>query len=172
MLIVALLHDTIEDTTTDFDDIAERHGPEIAHWVACLTKNKALPELAREADYLLRLQSAPWQVQACKLADVFDNLIDSVNMPAERRARGLERGRSYLDALKARNCTRIAKASRTGPATPGRVAKLAAHRRPRTKTSALAMARPVPIQYIVPGIGLLVQGLTCQGGRSGFDRVS
>ena len=49
MLIAALLHDTIEDTTTDFDDIAKHHGDEIAAWVALLTKNKSLPEAAREA---------------------------------------------------------------------------------------------------------------------------
>src|SRR5437868_15467992 len=63
MLITALLHATIEDTTTDFDDVAKNHGPEIARWVAFLTKNKALPEAEREADYVRRLLSAPWQVQ-------------------------------------------------------------------------------------------------------------
>src|SRR5262249_46293209 len=44
MLIAALLHDTIEDTTTDFDDIHERYGAEIATWVAFLTKDKRLLE--------------------------------------------------------------------------------------------------------------------------------
>src|SRR5438105_15294390 len=62
MLMTALLHDTIEDTTTDFDDIEKSHGPEIARWVALLTKNKALPEQEREADYTRRLLQAPWQV--------------------------------------------------------------------------------------------------------------
>ncbi len=81
MLIAALLHDTIEDTTTDFDDIEKSYGQEIAHWVAFLTKNKALPDADREADYIRRLVGAPWQVQACKLADVFDNLIDLPNSP-------------------------------------------------------------------------------------------
>src|SRR5438270_229702 len=75
MLIVALLHDTIEDTTVDFDDVAKHHGPEIALWVASLTKNKSMPEAQREDDYIQRLLQAPWQVQACKLADVFDNLM-------------------------------------------------------------------------------------------------
>ncbi len=83
MLIAALLHDTIEDTTTDFDDIAKHHGPEIAGWVAALTKNKALEETAREADYIARLIQAPWQVHACKLADVFDNLVDLPKLPVE-----------------------------------------------------------------------------------------
>src|SRR5438552_6042427 len=68
MLITALLHDTIEDTTTDFDDIEKQYGREIAQWVAQLTKNKALRDADREADYIQRLRAAPWQVQACKLA--------------------------------------------------------------------------------------------------------
>jgi len=99
-LIAALLHDTIEDTTTDFDDIEKEFGQEIAHWVAFLTKNKSLPEADREADYIRRLLAAPWQVQACKLADVFDNLTDLPRMPAERRPQSLKRAEQYLEALR------------------------------------------------------------------------
>ena len=33
VLTTALLHDTIEDTTTDYDDIAERFGADVARWV-------------------------------------------------------------------------------------------------------------------------------------------
>src|SRR5262245_21460230 len=55
MLLAALLHDTIEDTTTDFDDIEKHFGKEVARWVAFLTKNKALPEEEREEDYVQRL---------------------------------------------------------------------------------------------------------------------
>ena len=40
ILCAALLHDTVEDTTTDFDDLAERFSPEVAEWVALLTKDK------------------------------------------------------------------------------------------------------------------------------------
>src|ERR1044072_1672501 len=43
MLAAALLHDTIEDTATDCDDIIERFGPEVAAWVAALTKDMRLP---------------------------------------------------------------------------------------------------------------------------------
>jgi guanosine-3',5'-bis(diphosphate) 3'-pyrophosphohydrolase len=100
MLIAALLHDTIEDTATDFDDIEKLHGREIAEWVAFLTKNKALPETERETDYVRRLLQAPWQVQACKLADIFDNLMDLPNLPPDRHRHSLERARHYLEALK------------------------------------------------------------------------
>lgn len=101
MLCAALLHDTVEDTTTDFDDVFEKFSPEIAQWVAHLTKDKRLQEEAREAAYVQGLQSAPWQVQACKLADVYDNLSDLEALPPARWARSLARTKMYLDALEA-----------------------------------------------------------------------
>src|SRR5436190_19977054 len=48
ILTAALLHDTIEDTTTDYDDVAEHFGPEVAGWVAQLTKDKRLEDGPRE----------------------------------------------------------------------------------------------------------------------------
>jgi (p)ppGpp synthase/HD superfamily hydrolase len=109
MLITALLHDTIEDTTTDFDDIEKHYGPEIAHWVACLTKNKAMRDDEREADYIQRLLAAPWQVHACKLADVFDNLMDLAQLPPERRPHSVERAEKYLAALRTRPALEVNK---------------------------------------------------------------
>src|SRR5207249_469734 len=47
VLMAALLHDTVEDTTTDFDDVEERFGRDVAGWVALLTKDKRLPEKKR-----------------------------------------------------------------------------------------------------------------------------
>ena len=38
-LTAALLHDTIEDTTTDRDDLIEKFGATVADWVALLTKD-------------------------------------------------------------------------------------------------------------------------------------
>jgi (p)ppGpp synthase/HD superfamily hydrolase len=96
MLIAALLHDTIEDTTTDFDEVAERYGSEIASWVGYLTKDKRMPDAERERDYIIKIKSAPWQVQVCKLADIFDNLMDIPQLPADRRAKPLKRAEQYV----------------------------------------------------------------------------
>jgi len=100
ILITALLHDTIEDTTTDFDDIEKRYGHEIATWVSCLSKDKRMPDRQRELAYLQRIQEAPWQVQVCKLADIFDNLMDIPHLPAERRGHAIARAEQYLAALR------------------------------------------------------------------------
>ncbi len=99
MLTAAVLHDTIEDTTTDYDDLQEHFGDQIAGYVAALSKDKRLPEQERERDYQARLAASAWQVKVCKLADVFDNLNDSGHMPPDKQARTLRNARRYLNAL-------------------------------------------------------------------------
>ena len=79
VLAAAVLHDTIEDTTTDFDDIEELFGVKIASWVSTLSKDKRLPNEQREEEYYKALGCAPDQVKLIKLADIFDNTFDSVN---------------------------------------------------------------------------------------------
>jgi guanosine-3',5'-bis(diphosphate) 3'-pyrophosphohydrolase len=100
-LTAAVLHDTVEDTTTDFDDLEERFGAEVAGWVALLSKDKRVRDDEREQTYEAGLARAPWQVRVCKLADIFDNLMDSAHTRPEMRARTFRRSHRYLDALKA-----------------------------------------------------------------------
>jgi (p)ppGpp synthase/HD superfamily hydrolase len=99
VLTAAVLHDTVEDTTTDFDDLGERFGPDVARWVAALTKDKRLPDDEREKAYAAALVAGGWPVHVCKLADVFDNLLDSGHFPPEKRRKTFSRSRFYLDAL-------------------------------------------------------------------------
>ncbi|MGL6097628.1 MAG: HD domain-containing protein [Fimbriiglobus sp.] len=99
VLTAAVLHDTIEDTPTDYDDIAGRFGDDVAGWVSSLTKEMRLPEAEREAKYHRALTSAPWPVVVCKLADIYDNLGDSQHLPPAARVRTIERSASYLDAM-------------------------------------------------------------------------
>lgn len=76
-LCAALLHDTIEDTTADYDDIAEEFGEDVAQVVSALTKDKRMPEPEREKAYDERIAAGPWQARLVKLADTYDNLCDS-----------------------------------------------------------------------------------------------
>ena len=100
MLITAVLHDVIEDTTTDFDDVEAKFGHEIATWVAYLSKDKRMPERQRELACMQRLQEAPWQVQVCKLADIFDNLMDVTQLSADGLAHAVKRAEQYLAVLR------------------------------------------------------------------------
>ena len=80
-LCAAILHDTIEDTACDFDDIEERFGIEVAEMVAALTKNMLLREDVREPEYDQRLREADWRARLVKLADAYDNLCDIAYRP-------------------------------------------------------------------------------------------
>lgn len=96
ILAAAVLHDVIEDTTTDADEIIERFGSEIATWVALLSKDKRMPEEEREAAYRKQIETAPWQVKVIKLADLFDNLSDA---SAAQRDKTVAKARAMLPAV-------------------------------------------------------------------------
>jgi len=100
MITAGVLHDTIEDTPTDCDDILERFGADVARWVAALTKDMRLPYDEREAAYLRVLAGAEWQVKVCKLADLYDNLADSRHLTPEGRKKTVARSRVYLEAIR------------------------------------------------------------------------
>lgn len=110
----AILHDTIEDTTTDYEDIASRFGDDVARCVAALTKTMALPEQEREAEYDRRLAAGPWQARLVKLADTYDNLCDvqdhAQGVQATKRREALERAHRaiVLAAHDAQPATRLA----------------------------------------------------------------
>lgn len=78
-LAIAFLHDTIEDTPLDFEDIESEFGGEIAHAVGLLSKDMRLPEDEREREYDARLERADWRVHLVKLADQYDNLADTLS---------------------------------------------------------------------------------------------
>jgi guanosine-3',5'-bis(diphosphate) 3'-pyrophosphohydrolase len=99
MLTAAVLHDTIEDTTTDYDDVVKHFGVEVARWVSLLSKDKRMAEEPREDKYMADLGAAPWQVKVCKLGDIFDNLLDSQHTSLQQRERTLNRSHAYLAAL-------------------------------------------------------------------------
>lgn len=77
VLAAACLHDVIEDAGVDYDELAEAFGERVAGLVAALTKDATLPEADREAAYDRRLAAAPGEARLIKLADVYDNAVDS-----------------------------------------------------------------------------------------------
>jgi (p)ppGpp synthase/HD superfamily hydrolase len=100
MLAAALLHDTIEDTTTDCDDLIEHFGPEVAMWVAILSKDTRMPQDAREAEYARTLAAADWQAKVIKLADIYDNMGDCKHFSPAGRRKTAQKSRFYLNAVR------------------------------------------------------------------------
>ena len=85
----ALLHDTIEDTKTTAEEIATQFGAVIAAGVVALSKDEQLPEDARMADSLRRIQEQPREIWLVKLAD---RIVNMEPAPAKWSA---EKRRSY-----------------------------------------------------------------------------
>ncbi len=85
VLASAYLHDVIEDTTTDYDELLERFDREVADIVACLSKDPRVIEPERERRYHEQLATGPWQARLVKLADVYDNLADAPSDDISRR---------------------------------------------------------------------------------------
>ncbi|MHC5027931.1 MAG: HD domain-containing protein [Planctomycetota bacterium] len=88
ILAAALLHDVIEDTTVDYDDLLEHFGPRVADLVAALSKDPRLVEAERERRYDEQLAAAPWEARLIKLADVYDNLVDAHTDAARSKLAG------------------------------------------------------------------------------------
>ena len=70
----AILHDTIEDTDTSFEDIKAEFGASVANGVLALTKNNSLEKHLQMADSLRRIKEQPREIWMVKLADRISNL--------------------------------------------------------------------------------------------------
>ncbi|MBS1957175.1 MAG: bifunctional (p)ppGpp synthetase/guanosine-3',5'-bis(diphosphate) 3'-pyrophosphohydrolase [Cyanobacteria bacterium SZAS-4] len=76
VLIAAILHDTVEDTETTFDQIATKFGAEVASLVKECTDDKSLPKAERKR---LQIENAPHKsrkAKCIKIADKISNVAD------------------------------------------------------------------------------------------------
>ena len=85
IICAAWLHDTIEDTDTDFDSIKSRFGKNIADIVVSVTKDNRLPKKQREIKYAKDLKNSIPKAKIVKIADILANVNDAPN--AGRNAR-------------------------------------------------------------------------------------
>lgn len=70
----ALLHDTIEDTATSYEELVRTFGEDVASGVLALSKDKDTPSEYRMNDSLNRIKAQPREVGLVKLADRITNL--------------------------------------------------------------------------------------------------
>jgi GTP diphosphokinase / guanosine-3',5'-bis(diphosphate) 3'-diphosphatase len=98
LLIAALLHDTVEDTETTFEEIADRFGKEVAEIVREVTDDKALENAERKRRQIIRAGTASRTAKLVKFADKICNLRDISNSPPAKWS--LERKREYFDWAK------------------------------------------------------------------------
>ena len=99
ILTTAVLHDSIEDTEANFDNIRKNFGDEIAENVAALTKDMRLPKKDREEEFLQELEEANVAIKLCKLADTLDNLIDTESIDDSKLMSIVAKAESILSTL-------------------------------------------------------------------------
>ena len=98
VLQAAVLHDTIEDTETTFDELSELFGVQVAQVVAELTDDKALPKERRKEHQVEHAAHKSREAALVKLADKTCNLRDVLSTPPADWS--VERRRDYFDWAK------------------------------------------------------------------------
>ena len=93
-LIAAVLHDTIEDTTTSSAELEEIFGPDVRALVEEVTDDKALPKAERKRLQVAHAPGASARAKQIKIADKICNVRDVTSNPPSKWT--LERRREYL----------------------------------------------------------------------------
>ena len=99
VIAASLLHDTIEDTETSYEELRGQFGEKIADVVAEVTDTKWLDKKTRKRLQISKAASASTAAKLVKLDDKICNLRDIVTDPP--RDWSLERRRDYFDWAKA-----------------------------------------------------------------------
>jgi (p)ppGpp synthase/HD superfamily hydrolase len=73
IVAAAFLHDTLEKTDTQLEELIEKFGPSVAELVFWLTDSENGSKEARTLQAAWRLSRAPWNAKLIKLADIIDN---------------------------------------------------------------------------------------------------
>ena len=94
-IVAAILHDTVEDTETSFEEIADRFGQRVADLVAEVTDDWSLPKAERKRLQIEHAAHASAAAKVIKLADKTSNLRAMAvsppkGWPAARRAEYLD----------------------------------------------------------------------------------
>lgn len=99
VIAAALLHDTIEDTETTYEELRGQFGDEIANVVSEVTDTKWLAKTVRKRLQISKAAMATEGARLVKLADKICNLRDIIASPPTDWT--LERKREYFDWAKA-----------------------------------------------------------------------
>jgi GTP diphosphokinase / guanosine-3',5'-bis(diphosphate) 3'-diphosphatase len=98
VLCAALLHDTVEDTDTTHEELANAFGSRVARIVAEVTDDQALPKAERKRLQVERAAHLSPEAKLVKLADKICNLRDVAERPPA--SWDLARRREYFDWAK------------------------------------------------------------------------
>ncbi|MEM8502656.1 MAG: HD domain-containing protein [Cyanobacteria bacterium P01_D01_bin.1] len=105
VLIAALLHDTVEDTETTFEEIEQQFGEAVKAIVAEVTDDKSLPKAVRKQQQIDHAAGLSDRAKLVKLADKTANLRDITTTPpkdwsATRVNDYLEWGKAVIEQIR------------------------------------------------------------------------
>jgi guanosine-3',5'-bis(diphosphate) 3'-pyrophosphohydrolase len=104
-IAAALLHDTVEDTTTTYDELVSEFGTGIADVVMEVTDDKRLVKAERKQAQIDHAKHLSERARFVKLADKISNLRDvadcpPANWPLERRQGYFDWAKEVIDQLR------------------------------------------------------------------------
>ena len=94
-LMGAVLHDTIEDTSTAPHELEEAFGSGVRHLVEELTDDKHLPKAERKRRQIMHAPTLSRPAKLIKISDKVCNVVDVIHTPPTPWS--LDRRRDYLD---------------------------------------------------------------------------
>jgi guanosine-3',5'-bis(diphosphate) 3'-pyrophosphohydrolase len=108
VLVAAVLHDTIEDTSTTRDELEHLFGPEVAGVVAEVTDDKSVPKAERKRRQVEHAPHLSPAAKLVKLADKISNVRDVADDPPKdwplaRRQEYFSWAKSVVDGLRGVN---------------------------------------------------------------------
>ncbi len=81
LLIAALLHDTLEDTDAQPEELSQRFGPSVLAWVLEVSDDKSLPKHERKQRQIDESGKKSREARLIKLADKISNVSDIIHHP-------------------------------------------------------------------------------------------
>lgn len=92
----------LQNSGSNFEEIFERFGREVAIIVASIAKDKSLPKAAQEEQYVKQLQNAPWESVLVKLCEISANMkfIKESEMSRTKRTKLLKQNMHHLNILR------------------------------------------------------------------------
>ena len=95
ILAAALLHDTLEDTKTEPEELEAEFGKKVCEYVLDVTDDKTLPKDERKSRQIEHAKKISKGAALIKLGDKISNVTDVINSPPEDW--DINRRKEYLD---------------------------------------------------------------------------
>ena len=107
-IAAGILHDTIEDTNTSFQELEKTFGEKIRSIVEEVTDDKSLPKQVRKRLQIEHAGDASLEARQVKLADKICNVTDLIDAPPvswslQRRIEYVDWAESVIDGLRGSN---------------------------------------------------------------------